>query len=45
MEKRECKEQYEKCELIMSDEKCNGCPFLYECRYMIAEMNDIVYGD
>ena len=45
MEKQECKEQYEKRELIMSDEKWNECPLLYECRYMIAEMNEIVYGD
>ena len=44
MEKTECTEQYEKRNLIMSDEKCKECPYLYECRYMIAEMDDIVYG-
>lgn len=45
MEKPECTEHYEKRNLIMSDETCKECPYLYECRYMIAEMNDIVYGE
>ena len=44
MEKQECAEQYENRTLIMSDEKCNECPYLYECRYMSAEMADVMYG-
>ena len=45
MEKQECKEAYENHNLIMCNEKCNNCQYLYECRYMIAEIDDILGGD
>lgn len=42
MEKLECVSDYEKQNLVMSEEKCNDCPYLYECRFMAAEMTDVV---
>lgn len=44
MEKPECIIDYQNHELLMSDEKCKECPYLYECRFMIAEMTDITEG-
>jgi len=44
MEKPECVSDYEKQNLVMSEEKCNDCPYLYECRFMAAEMEDVTYG-
>lgn len=45
MEKPECVSDYEKHDLNMSDQKCEKCPYLYECRFMLMAMNDVVYGD
>lgn len=44
MEKPECVSDYEKRNLVMPEEKCNDCPYLYECRFMEAEMEDVTYG-
>ena len=44
MEKPECVQDFEEKRLVMSDEKCDGCPYVYECRFMMAEMNDVTYG-
>lgn len=44
MEKQECISDYENNNLVMSDEKCNECPYLYECRFMFQEMTDVMYG-
>lgn len=43
MEKTECVSDYEKRHLVM-DDKCNDCPYLYECRFMAAEMEDVTFG-
>ena len=43
--KDECKKEAEDKRLVMSDEKCKSCEYLYECPYMVAEMNDIVEGN
>lgn len=44
-EKQECRDLAEKCELRMSDEKCKPCEHYYECRFMLAVMNAVVYGE
>lgn len=44
MEKPECVSEYEKEGIIMSEEKCKDCQYLYECRFMAAEMEDVVSG-
>lgn len=44
MEKPECVLDYEKRNLTMSDDKCNDCPYLYECKFMAAEMEDVMFG-
>lgn len=30
--------------LIMSDDKCGDCKYIYECRFMYSAMNEVVYG-
>lgn len=44
MEKQECVSDYENRNLVMSDDKCSDCPYLYECRFMAAEMADVMFG-
>ncbi len=44
MEKEECKKEYENHGLVMSEEKCNKCPYLYECCFMFEVMQEVVYG-
>jgi hypothetical protein len=44
MEKEECKKESEIHGLVMSDEKCKKCPYLYECRFMFEAMQEVVYG-
>ena len=44
MQKEECNKDYDNYNLKMSDEKCKDCEYLYECKYMMDEMNDVVYG-
>lgn len=44
MEKEECKKESENHWLVMSDEKCKKCPYLYECRFMFEAMQEVVYG-
>lgn len=44
MEKSECVSDYEKRNLVMTDDKCNNCQYLYECRFMVAEMEDVTFG-
>lgn len=44
MEKQECLEAYEQKNLIMSDEKCEKCENIYQCKFYAMEMNDIVNG-
>lgn len=44
MEKLECISDYEKRNLIMSNDKCNDCPYLYECRFVEAEIADVIFG-
>ena len=41
----ECKKDAENGSLIMSDTKCKSCEYLYECPYMVAEMEDIIEGN
>ena len=45
MEKTECTKDYQNRELVMSDEKCKECQYLYECRFMFQEMNAVIYGE
>ena len=45
MVKPECKEDYENKRLEMSDEKCDPCPYKYQCLYMAIAMDEIVNGD
>ena len=43
-EKEECIKEAEERKLIMSEEKCGECEFRYDCRFMQAAMNEVVYG-
>lgn len=45
MNKPECDKRYNKHKRVVSDENCNDCSFLYECRYVQALIDKIVYGD
>lgn len=45
IEKKQCFDDYENGELIMSDEKCGDCEHRYTCRFMKQAMDDVVYGD
>lgn len=45
IEKKQCFDDYENGELIMSDEKCGDCEHKYTCRFMKQSMDDVVYGD
>lgn len=42
--KDECDKEFSDQKLIMSDEKCNKCEYLYLCPYMAQAMDEVVYG-
>ena len=44
-EKQECRDEAERHELIMSDEKCKPCEYFYQCRYVFEAYQEVVYGD
>lgn len=44
IEKEQCYKDYENHKLVMSDEKCGECEFLYTCRFMKSVMDEVVYG-
>ena len=43
-EKKQCFDDYENDFLVMSEEKCGDCEHKYECRFMKAAMDEVVYG-
>ena len=43
--KDECNKEFAEGKLIMSDEKCKQCEYLYLCPYMLRAMDEIVNGD
>lgn len=44
-EKKQCFDDYENGSLIMSEkDKCNDCEHKYECRFLKAAMDEVVYG-
>lgn len=44
MEKQECLKDYEQKKLIMTDEKCEKCENIHQCKFYAWEMYDIVNG-
>lgn len=42
-EKKQCFDDYENRLLIM-DDKCDDCEHKYECRFLKAAMDEVVYG-
>ena len=44
-EKPECIEDYERKQLVMSDNKCEQCECYYTCRFMMMEMEAVINGD
>ena len=45
MEKPDCTQEAENYNLVMNDEKCKCCQYLYECKYMTMEMYSVMCGD
>lgn len=43
--KDECDKEFTEKELVLSDEKCGSCPYLYLCPYIAREMDDVVNGN
>ncbi len=43
--KDECDREFSNQELILSDEKCKQCEYLYLCPYMSQAMAEVVNGD
>ena len=43
--KQKCIEDYERKQLIMSDNKCKQCEYYYRCRFIIMEMDAIINGE
>lgn len=43
-EKKQCFDDYECGNLIMSDEKCGDCEYKYTCRFMQMSMDEVIYG-
>jgi radical SAM protein with 4Fe4S-binding SPASM domain len=43
--KDECDKEFSDQKLILSDEKCKKCEYLYVCPYMAQAMAEVVYGD
>jgi hypothetical protein len=42
MEKPECKKEYENNNLLLTKEKCDDCPYKYNCIYMIMSYADVM---
>lgn len=43
-EKKQCFDDYENKNLVMSEDKCGDCEHKYTCRFMKWAMDEVVYG-
>ena len=43
--REECGKEFDERKLVLSDEKCRGCEYLYLCPFMAQAMDEVVYGD
>ena len=42
--REECEKKFAERKLVMSDEKCRECEYLYLCPFMAQAMDEVVYG-
>ena len=43
--KEECDKEFTEQKLVLSDEKCKQCEYLYLCPFMAQAMEEVVNGD